>query len=98
MKRHCSTKWIENYDAVFVFKEFYRAVTGSLDQLSESRDGKVLGSAIPYLKAITTSGFLVGLEFFNATLKLSKTVAKKLQGIKKLFCEYYQLQRCDRGF
>ena len=38
LKRHCSTKWIENYDAVFVFKEFYQAVVGSLDQLSESRD------------------------------------------------------------
>ena len=22
LKRNCSTKWIENYDAVFVFKEF----------------------------------------------------------------------------
>ena len=38
LKRHCSTKWIENYDAVFVFEEFYPAVVGSLDQLSESRD------------------------------------------------------------
>ena len=85
LKHHCSTKWIENYDAVFVFKEFYPAVTGSLDQLSESRDGKVHGRAMPYLKAITTSGFLVDLEVINATLKLGKTVAKKLQGIKKLF-------------
>ena len=41
LKRHCSTKWIENYDAVFVFKEFYSAVVGSLDQLSELRNGKV---------------------------------------------------------
>ena len=85
LKRHCSTKWIENYDAVFVFKEFYRAVAGSLDQLSESRDGKILGRAMPYLKAITTPGFLVSLEVINATLKLAKTVAKKLQDIKKLF-------------
>ena len=38
LKRHCSTKWIENYDVVFVFKEFYPAVAGSLDQLSESRN------------------------------------------------------------
>ena len=81
MKRHCSTKRIENYDAVFVFKNFYPAV-GSLNQLSESRDEKVLGRAMPYLKAITTPGFLVSLEVINATLKLAKTVAKKL---KKLF-------------
>ena len=85
LKRHCSTKWIENYDAVFVFKEFYPAVDGSLDQLSESRDRKVLGRATPYLKAITTPGFLFSLGVINATLKLTKTVAKKLQGIKKLF-------------
>ena len=85
MKRNCSTKWIENYDVVFVFKEFYPAVGGFLEQLSESRDGQVLERAMPYLKAITTAGFLVSLEVINATLKLTKTVAKKLQGIKKLF-------------
>ena len=53
LKRNCFTKWIENYDAVFVFKEFYPVVVGSLDQLPESRNGEVLGS--PYLKAITTA-------------------------------------------
>ena len=85
LKRHCSTKWIEDYDAVFVFMEFYPAVGGPLDQLSVSRDGEVLGRAMPYLKAITTAGFLVSLEVINATLKLTKTVAKQLQGNKKLF-------------
>ena len=85
LKRNCSTKWIENYTAVFVFKKFYPAVVGSLDQLSESRDGEVLERTVPYLKAITTAGVLVILEVINATLKLTKTVAKKLQGIKKLF-------------
>ena len=85
LKRNCSTKWIENYDAVFVFKEFYPAVVGSLNQLSKSRDGEDLEKAMPYLKAITTAGFLVSLEVINATLKLTKTVAEKLQGIKKLF-------------
>ena len=84
MKRHCSVKWIEGHDAVFVFKKFYPAVVGSLDQLSESRDRKVLGRAMPYLKAITTAGFLVSKEVINAILKLTKTVAKKLHGIKKL--------------
>ena len=84
LKRQRSTKWIENYDAVFVFKEFYPSVAGSLDQLSESRDGKVLGRAMPCLKAITTAGFLASIEVIIATLKLTKTVAKMLQGIKNL--------------
>ena len=82
LKRRCSTKWIENYDAVFVFKEFYPAVVGSLDQLSDSSDGEVFGRATSYLKAIT-AGFLVSLKVINATLKLPITVAKKLEGIKK---------------
>ena len=85
LKRKCFTKLIENYDVVFVFKEFYPTIVGSLDQLSESRDGEVLARAMPYLKAITIARFLVSLEIINVTLKLSKTVAKKLQGIKKLF-------------
>ena len=84
LRRNCSTKQIENYDVVFVFKEFYSAVVGSLDRLPESRDGEVLERAKPYLKAITTAEFLVSLEDINAKLKLTKTVAK-LQGIKKLF-------------
>ena len=76
---------ITNYNAVFVFKKFYPTVVGSLDQLSESRDGEVLERPMPYLKAITTAGNLISLEVINATLKITKTVAKKLQGIKKLF-------------
>ena len=58
-------------------------VVGSFGQLSESRDGEVLKR--PYLKAITTARILVSLEVNNATRKLTKTVAKKLQAIKKLF-------------
>ena len=48
LKRNCSTKWIENYDIVFIYKEFYPRVVGSLDQLSEPRDGEVLERAMPY--------------------------------------------------
>ena len=40
---------------------------------------------MPCLKALTIAGFLVSLEVVNAILKLTKTVAKKLQGTKKLF-------------
>ena len=36
---------------------------------------------MPYLKAKTTAGFFVSAEVINATLKLTITVAKKLQGI-----------------
>ena len=63
--------------------EFYPAVVGSIDQLSESRDGEVLERAMPYLKAITTAGVLVILEVINATLKLTKRITKELQRIKK---------------
>ena len=85
LKRHCSTKWIEDHDAVFVFKKFYSAVVSSLNQLSESRDGEFLGRAMLCVKATTTPGLLVSLEVINATLHLTKPVAMRLQGIKKLF-------------
>ena len=52
LKRNCFKKCIENYD-VFVFKEFYPAVAGSLDQLSESRDGEILERAMPYRESST---------------------------------------------
>ena len=37
-----------------------------------------------YVKA-TTPGFLVSLEVINAIVNLTQPVAKKLQGINKLF-------------
>ena len=40
---------------------------------------------MPCLKATTTARFLVSLGVINVTLKLTKIVAKKLQGIKKLY-------------
>ena len=66
-----------------LFSRSFPAVVGFLDQLSKSRDGEVLGR--PSVKAITTTKFLVDLEIINATLKLTKTVAKKFHGIKKLY-------------
>ena len=60
LKRNCFTKWIENYDAVFVFKEFYSAVVGSLDQLSESRDGEVLESALHALFESDNNSWVFG--------------------------------------
>ena len=38
-----------------------------------------------YLKVITAAGCLVSPKVINATLKLTITVAKKLQVLKKLF-------------
>ena len=46
---------------------------------------EIFGRAMPYLKVITIAGFLVSSEVINATLKLTITVAKNLQGIKKLY-------------
>ena len=81
LKRHRSTRWIENHDSVFVFKELYLKVFHSFDQLSETRDGEVVGRAMSYFKAITIPGFLVSLEVIDAILNITKLVAKKLQGI-----------------
>ena len=63
-------------------RSFFRRL---LVLLIKCQNGEVLGRTMLYLKAITTAGFLVSLEVINATLKLNKTVAKKLQAIKKLF-------------
>ena len=60
-------------------------VIGYLDRLLESRNREVLGKAMFYVKATTTPGFLVCLKVVNATLKLTKPVAKKLPGSKKPF-------------
>ena len=84
-------------------RSFIPAVVGYLDQLSEPRDEEVLGRAMFYVKATTTSGFLVSLDVINATLKLTKPVTKSYRILKNNFkCiryyEYYQLQRCDEGF
>ena len=63
--------------------------------------------AISYLKAITTPVFLVSLEVINATLNLTKPVAKKTEHQKTAsrnyfdcirFYQYYQLQRCMQAF
>ena len=40
--------------------------------------------AMFYVKATTIPGFLVSLEVINAIMNLTKPVAKKQQGIKKL--------------
>ena len=55
-------------------------IVGYLDQLSESRDEEIFGRAMFHVKETTTPGFLVSLEVINATLNLTKPVAKKATG------------------
>ena len=40
---------------------------------------------MPCLKAIATAEFLISLEVINATLKVTKTVAKKLPASRNYF-------------
>ena len=83
LKRHCTTKWVENQEAVIVFKEMYLAAVGALDELSESRDGEAAGKAMSHLKMITTPDFLICMEVLNAVLNITKPVARKLQGTQE---------------
>ena len=83
LKRHCTTRWVENQEAVIVFKEMYLAAVGALDELSESRDGEAAGKAMSHLKMITTPDFLICMEVLNAILNITKPVARKLQGTQE---------------
>ena len=60
LRRNCPTKWIKTYDVVFVFKEFYPAVVSSLCQLSESRDGEILESALHALFESDNNSWVFG--------------------------------------
>ena len=66
-------------------RSFIRRLLVLLINCQNQEMEKFLERAMSYLKAITTAGFLVRLKVINATLKLAKTVAKKLHVIKKLF-------------
>ena len=65
-------------------KSFFRRLLVILINC-QNQEMEILGRPMFYVKATTTPGFLVSQEVINDTPNLSKPVAKKLQGIKKLF-------------
>ena len=79
LKRHCATRWVENQEAVQVFKELFSAVTHALDALTEHRDGSVVGKATAYLDAITAPSFLISLEIMCTVLAVTKPLSLRLQ-------------------
>ena len=79
LKKHCCTRWVENQEAIIVFKELYPAVVASLDELACSRDVEVVGKSTAYLKAIRDAEFLVSLEVITAVMSITKSLPQKLQ-------------------
>ena len=68
LKSHCSTRWVEKQDAVFVFREIFPAICQALENI-ESSGGNSAGKATITLRAMD-GAFLLTVEMLHVVLKV----------------------------
>ena len=53
----CETRWVENHDRLIRFKEIFKAIFDTLEDLSMDKDSETSSKATSFLRAITASDF-----------------------------------------
>jgi len=79
LKKHCSTRWVEQADALCVFVQLYNAVVVALDRIQKECDGHTASSANVLCSAICQFGFLVALVTAEFILNYTKPLSVLLQ-------------------
>lgn len=79
LKKHCSTRWVEQADALCVFVQLYDAVVLAFDRMKRDNDGHTASNATILCAAICQFGFLVSLLCAEFILNYTKPLSVLLQ-------------------
>lgn len=72
----CETRWVENHDGLIRFKEIFKAIVDTLEELNTDMDSETSSKATCFLRSILASDFTISLcclsVLFSFTLPLCK--------------------------
>jgi len=87
LKKHCSTRWVEQADALCIFVQLYDAVVFALERIKKECDGYTDSYATVLSTAICQFGFLVALVSAEFILNYTKPLSVLLQKSGLDFCD-----------
>lgn len=70
----CGTRWVKNHNSLLKFKDLYKPVLASLQELSDDRDMETSSKAAAYIKALLNGEFIVTLFLVQSLLQHSHFV------------------------
>lgn len=79
MKRLCPTRWIERYNSIETFYEFFPAILNCLEEIILWNDSDTSSKANHLLLAIQASEFNVALTILNYIFQYTYSLCKYLQ-------------------
>ena len=79
LKQHCSTRWVEQADALCIFVQLYDAVVVALDRIKKECDGHTASNAAILSAAVSQFGFIVSLVSAEFVLNYTKPLSVLLQ-------------------
>lgn len=75
----CETRWVENHDGLLRFKEIYKAIVDTLDDLSTDMDCETSSKANSFLRSVISSDFVISLCCLGMLFPYTLTLCKILQ-------------------
>ncbi|KAF0715056.1 52 kDa repressor of the inhibitor of the protein kinase-like [Aphis craccivora] len=79
LKRLCPTRWVERYNSIETFNEFFPAIIYCLEEMITWKDIDTSSKANQLLLALQSSEFNVALSILNHIFQYTQTLCKYLQ-------------------
>lgn len=75
----CQTRWVENHDGLIRFKEVYKCLVATLEELSFDSDTETSSKSSSLLKSILSSEFVISLCSLSMLFSYTSILCKVLQ-------------------
>ncbi|XP_011869841.1 PREDICTED: 52 kDa repressor of the inhibitor of the protein kinase-like, partial [Vollenhovia emeryi] len=75
----CETRWVENHDGLIRFKEIFKAIVDTLEDLSMDADSETSSKATSFLRSIIASDFIISLCCLGMPFSYTLSLCKILQ-------------------
>jgi len=75
----CETRWVENHDGLMRFRDIYRCLVATLEELSCDSDTETSSKSLSFLKSILSSEFVISLCSLALVFSYTSTVCIQLQ-------------------
>lgn len=75
LQKFCATKWVERFDSITMFRDFFTPIFNALDNIYESGNDESSKKAFMYQQCMKDGGFIVAMIVINEIFSLAEPLS-----------------------
>lgn len=81
LQKFCATRWVERFDSIITFRDFFTPIFNALDNIYESGTDESSKKAFMYQQCMKNGGFIVAMIVINEIFSLAEPLSVSLQKV-----------------